>query len=301
MSPHFSIPRLRPGRTAPLLVLIALVLSVPEVSRAGAWAEEDKGLYLKLSGAYGVANWQFKDDGERFRLLSPNERGRFESRALRFYGAFGIAPDLTFVASTSFVSARVESDFVTITTTGLSDVSFGLKYQFLDEPFVGSVRGRIYTPTGYTPDPRGLKTPPLGLGVPMYQVDAMAGKSFHPIPLYASASFGIRFRGSRTTSSGTRLDYPPELPYSLEVGVDATDWLLVRGMLRGLQGLGDPSALSIFTLTPRTQSYVKVGPGVIVTIWDDIQVALDYRYTVAGVNALQSHEFSLGVAVDTVF
>lgn len=287
----------------PLLLAIAAVavVALPRPASAGAWAQEDKGVYLKASAAYSYADEQYKAEGEKLQLLSTNEEGTLESRAVRFYGEFGLLPRLTFLTSTSIVRNTVDSRLVNITTTGMGDFRAGLKYQFLDDPVVVSLASVWTLPTGYTAQPENPKVPTLGLGVPMHTATLAVGKSFYPVPLYASAEVGFRVRGGRELSNGDRLEYPPELPYALEVGVDATDWLMVRGALRGLHGFGDPEELNVFTLSPRTQSYLKVGPSVLFTVAERVQIQLDYMYTPVGVNALRSHEFTAGTALDYTF
>lgn len=273
-------------------------LLIPTPARAGAWAQEDKGLYTKLSGAYSFATQQYKESGETFRLLSEDEPGRFDSYGALLYTEFGLLPNLTVTMSTAFQSAVVESNLVEIRTTGVGDVRTGLKYQFLDRPLVASVGATVTTPTGYTPDPAAAKAPTLGLGVPMYEGRLLVGKSFHPFPMYASAEAGFRARGARRSRSDERVDYPPEIPYLAEIGVHPLDWLTLRGVVDGVAGLGDPLALDAFSLSPLTQSYTKLGPSIIVTIAECFQINADYLYTVAGVNAVQSHDFTVGVAVD---
>jgi hypothetical protein len=283
------------------LVTAVLGVGVPRSAAAGAWAQEDKGLYLKISGAHSRAGKQYKENGETFPLLSANESGTYRSSAVRLYGAFGLLPDLTYIASTSIVSSVVESSLVRIRTTGLADFSTGLKYQFLDKPFVASVSSLVTVPTGYTAEPTNVKTPTLGLGVPMYEANLLFGKSFYPAPIYASAEVGIRLRGSRASASGNTVDYPPEMPFVAEVGVHATDWLLARAMLFGIHGFGDPGDLNLFSLSPTTQRYMKLGPSVIVTLREQLQLNFDYLYTLTGVNAVKSHDFAAGVALDYKF
>jgi hypothetical protein len=159
----------------------------------------------------------------------------------------------------------------------------------------------VTIPTGYTPDPPTVKTPTLGLGVYAVEGALLAGKSFYPVPLYASGQFGFRYRGARTSRNGDTVDYPPELPYMLEVGVNATDWLLARAVLNGVIGLGDPQEITAFSLSPTTQSYTKLGPSLIFNLGDSIQLNVDYLYTIDGINAVKSHDIMVGFAVDTVF
>lgn len=287
-----------PTHLAVLACLLVATWLTPRGALAGAWAQEDKGIYAKLSGGYSFATRQYKESGETFQLLSEDERGRFDLYSLLLYTEFGLLPKLTVTMSTAFTSAVVDSNLVNIRTTGLGDVRTGLKYQFLDSPLVVSAGAEVTAPTGYTPDPAAAKAPTLGLGVPMYEGKLLVGKSFYPFPMYVSAEAGFRLRGARRSRTGERVDYPPEIPYLAEVGVNAFDWLTLRGMVNGVEGLGDPLALDAFSLSPLTQSYTKVGPSIIVTIAERFQINADYLYTVAGINAIRSHDFTVGFAID---
>ena len=141
-----------------LIILAAtLVVCTPRDAEAGAWAQEDKGLYAKLAFARSLATEQYKETGETFQLLSEDEKGRFDSWALQMYAELGLLPKLTVTMSTQVMSAKTESDLVRIRTTGVSDVRAGLKYQFLDKPLVLSAATRFTVPTGYTPRPGGAE------------------------------------------------------------------------------------------------------------------------------------------------
>lgn len=289
-----------PDAAPPVAVLAVLVvlLVFPSAARAGAWAQKDKGLYAKASIVRSSAGRQYKENGETFQLLSENEPGSFTLWGLLVYGEFGLLPKLTVTMSTQLSTAAVESDLIEVRTSGMGDVRTGLKFQFLDEPLVMSVMGTVTTPTGYTPDPSVTKAPTLGLGVPMYEGSLLIGKSFHPLPMYASAQTGFRYRGSRLSRGGDTVDYPPEIPYLAEVGVQPVDWLWVRGVVNGVHGLGDPDALDAFSLSPLTQSYTKVGPSLIFNLGEHYQINVDYLYTATGVNAVQSHDITVGFALD---
>ena len=286
-----------PRRWLAIVSLLAFV-ALPRTASAGAWAQEDKSTYVKLSVARSLATQQYKEDGDTFQLLSEDEKGRYDSWGTFLYAEFGLLPRLTAMASTQFMASTIESDLVRIRTSGIGDFRFGLKYQFLDDPIVMSASGWLTAPTGYTPDPPQIKAPTLGLGVFAGSANLLIGKSFYPAPFYVSGSVGFRYRGQRTSRGGDTVDYPPEVPYRLEAAWGPADWVWVRALLNGVWGLGNPQELNTFSLTSLTQSYTKVGPSVIFTIADHYQINLDYLYTVAGINSVQSHDISLGFALD---
>ncbi|MFP4598746.1 MAG: hypothetical protein ACLFVJ_10870 [Persicimonas sp.] len=266
---------------------------------AGAWAQEDGGLYVQLAVAGERASEQFKKNGETFRLLSEDEKGSFTSLGTFLYAEYGLLPSFTLVTSSAFRHVELDSDQIASTARGFGDFFVGGRYQFLDGPVVVSALLGAKYPTGYTPDPPELRAATLGNGVQEYEGRLLVAKSFHPAPIYASGEVGYRLRGSRANASGGTVDYPPEIPYFLEVGWAPLDWMWLRGVADGVWGTGDPVALDSISLTPTTQQYLKVGPSLIVSFLDDYQVQLDYTYTVMGINALQSQQLTVGLAVDT--
>lgn len=265
---------------------------------AGAWAQEDRGLYVQLSVAGEVAGEQYKETGETFQLLSEDDEGDFRSLGSFLYAEFGVLPSLTMVAATAYRHVELDSVQVRSTARGFGDFQLGARYQFLDEPLVMSAFVGAKYPTGYTPDPPELRSATLGNGVQEYEGRLLVGKSFYPAPVYVSGEVGFRMRGARPTANGDRLDYPPEIPYFLEIGYGPTDWIWLRGVVDGVWGTGDPVAIEGVSLTPLTQRYTKVGPSVIFSFLDNYQLQLNYTYTVLGVNALKSQQVSLGFAVD---
>lgn len=279
-------------------LLVFAVLTLPAQTFAGAWAQEDLGLYLKLSGEYETASEQYKETGETFQLLSEDLPGEYTGTAVSLYAEFGILPSLTIYGATSYKRLVISGEAIEGTTTGIGDALLGAKYQILDEPLVLSISGAIKAPTGYTPNPQEARLATLGNGVYEQEARLLVGRSFYPAPFYVSAEVGYRFRGSFEARQST-IDYPNEIPYFAEIGYGPFDWIWVRGVLSGLEGTGDPQALDQFTLTPLTQSWIKAGPSLIVTLFDDYQINADYLYTLSGINTIASHQVFVGVALDT--
>ncbi len=293
MPPKHACTNARRCLTTAIILLTTLYTSS---AFAGAWAQPDKGAYLKASYGLSTGENQYKDRGDVFPMLSEDIDGYFLGMGAFIYAEFGLFPRLTVFGSTAYQQLVLESDFQKATTTGFGDLTLGARYQFIDNPAVFSFSMAAKLPTGYSPD-LDIMTPTLGNGV--YEVDMrlLVGKSFYPFPMYVSAEGGYRYRGQRMTSLGTEVDYADELPYAAEIGYSLTNWVLLRGTILGVYGLGNPQSLDIFSLTPIAQSYTKVGPSVIFTIAERYQLNADYAYTVAGINTVKSHDFSLGFAI----
>ena len=71
---------------------------------------------------------------------------------------------------------------------------------------------------------------------------------------------------------------------------------LFRGTLDGIVALGDTSALEVAALSPPASSSFRVGGGLIVTLFNELQVNFDYNRIITGQNALLADQFGVGMA-----
>jgi hypothetical protein len=288
--------------------LLALTALAPADALAGAWAQEERGLYAKLAYGKSFATEQFKDGGETLQLLSEDLEGSFDLNSALLYVEYGAVERLTFTLSAALMDVTLDSPIQRVTVRGFGDVILGGRYQFIDGPVVASVMANFKTPGGYSPELGDLR-PTLGNGVNELDGRLSVGASFYPIPAYFSVDAGFRWRGSRSVrGGGSRVDFSNEIPFTGEVGYGfdlsgatggVANSLLLRGAFAGVYGLGDPGEINAVALTPTVQRFLKVGPSVIVTLFDEYQVSVDYMYTPLGVNALQSHDVFVGLAFDT--
>ncbi|MEM1348762.1 MAG: hypothetical protein AAGI01_09420 [Myxococcota bacterium] len=284
------------------MALTTLLIATSQDAFAGAWAQEDQGLYLKLSYARLTASEQFKDGGDTLPLLSEDIPGSFSQNGGILYAEYGVLPKFTLTFSLLASDVILDSNFETSRVRGLGDAFFGARYQFLDGPLVTSVSGQIKTPTGYTPD-NGALRPVLGNGVLEADGRLLVGKGF--AWGYFSVEAGFRWRGSRAAAGGaSTVDFSDEIPYAGEIGYtlrlknDVLNAVLIRATANGIYGLGDPGELEAITLTPTLQRFLKVGPSIIFVLFDQIQFNVDYMFTPTGVNTLQSRDLFVGIALD---
>lgn len=287
------------------MFIVASALTFPADAFAGAWAQPENTIYAKLSYAKSSATRQYKGSGGKQPLLTDDIPGSFDGDSVGLYVEYGLLPKLTVFGTTQVMSSELDSDIERAEVRGLGDVLVGARYQVLDAPLVLAVSSSFKAPTGYAPD-HGLLRPTLGNGVPEADLRLLVGKSFYPVPMYFSAEAGFRWRGDRPTPGGTdTVDFSNELPYSAELGYQVAlknkhiNWLLFRGALNGVWGLGDPSELNALSLTPPTQRFTKVGPSVIFGVLNKLELNIDYMYTVAGDNTLESHDVFVGLAIKT--
>lgn len=273
-------------------------------SYAGAWAQEDRGVYAKLSGAYASARTQFKNGGDEVQLLTDDLAGTFEARSIGFYIEYGLLPKWTLFGATTWMSVLLDSEEETVEVRGFGDLHLGVRHQFYDGPVVLAISSAIKTPTGYTPNPGFLK-PSLGNGVVEWDNRILVGKSFWPVPVYFSAEAGFRYRGKRTPEGGGQpVDFSNEIPYALEIGYGLSlsknghHQLLLRGAVQGVYALGDLEALNALSLTPTAQHFTKLGPSIILTLFQHTQINVDYMYTALGANTVRAHEIFVGLAWD---
>ncbi|RAL23582.1 hypothetical protein DL240_05330 [Lujinxingia litoralis] len=140
--------------------------------------------------------------------------------------------------------------------------------------------------------------PTLGNGVREHELGLSLGASLWPRPFYGSLTAAYRLRGSRQAAGGEQIEMFDEIPIMAEVGWAPHPSLWIRGLAQGVIGLGPPESLDIFNLTPLTQSYLKVGPGLILTIPGGIQLSLDVMLTPWGINTVQSVDGIVGIAYE---
>lgn len=291
---------MRSVRVVGLLVALA-VASTSGSAWAGAWTQPAGSFYLKLSFSITQASQQIKN-GKEQPLLSFSDRGDTWEGTIYAYGEYGLPFDipggLTVIAGLPYKFSEIDSTRALRRTEGIGDLNLGLRWGIPVpiDPFVLSLQVEGKFPTGYTANlPEGEAIPWLGNGVLEGTASLLVGYSAYPIPIYATGGFGLRLRGSDDNDFGT-IDYDNELPWSFELGGTIADMVLIRAFTDGIIALGDIEGLEVAALTPPASSHVRVGGGVIVTLFDQLQLNIDYNQILTGENALLANQIAFGVA-----
>jgi len=283
------------------LLICAVVLPTARPAEAGAWTQLPGSFYLKLSFGISQADTQIKGQDEQ-PLLSFSDQGQVWEGALSFYGEYGIPLDipggLTVIGSLPYKFSEIDSEIALRRTEGIGDVMLGLRWGIPIDmgPAVVSLQVEGKIPTGYTANlPEGAKIPWLGNGVPEVTSWLLAGYSAYPIPIYTTGGVGFRWRGEDENNFGV-VDFDNEIPWTIEVGGSIAGIVLIRAVADGIVALGDTAGLEVAALTPPASNSLRIGGGVIVTLFDELQLNADYNRVLTGENIVLADQFTFGVA-----
>jgi hypothetical protein len=287
-----------------LAALIIGALTGVGPAHAGAWTQSPGGGYLKLSYGTASANDQFGFDGQTRPIVDGIDDYPFADRSVYLYGEYGVSGRLTAIALVPFKRLYVHDRLFRYRTTGLGDIGVGARWRaWSGGPWVVSLAAMAALPTNYH---RGTE-PPLGAGRVDVTAGLEAGRSFHPLPAWATAAAGFRYRSSIEISregGGTSAappaaavsDFADQLTWQLEGGWSVHPRLTLSVQARGVHAFAtDDNAFSI-TSIPTSERYVKLGGGVAVNVLSRVAVTGEAFTTPAGRNTAQSIDIGLGVA-----
>lgn len=215
------------------LLLALLFILQPATSGAGAWSMSKGGFYSKVSYNRYVTDSIFGKGGGRNAL---DNKAKFYDNNVTWYGEYGLTNHLTLSASLPYKNLRSsywkqyeendqeKNDYIVKRYHGFGDVEAGVKYCFLQSPFVSAVQF-LYKNAGlYTHREKVIP----GNNQSDYEIRLLAGKSLWPFPGYFGAEAGYRLR-TRTPSD--------EFKYLLEFGMNLTKKLSLRLKLDGTKSM----------------------------------------------------------------
>ena len=240
------------------LLIAALFLSSPDISRAGAWCAPEGAFYGKLSLNHYTTDTTFTSNGSRERIANG---GKFYDTNMTFYGEYGLLDRLTLSCSVPYkwlqsgtwnettVNDLAKRQHATSHYNGPGDVEAGLKLGLIKEPFVGSVQF-LYKNAGlYTSHENVLP----GNNQSDYEIRLLAGKSLWPFPGYCGAEAGYRFRTKAPSD---------EFKYLVEFGMDLFGPLSLRVKLDGTKSMHNADKVS--TPKPIRSAYVDEATGQVI-------------------------------------
>ena len=287
----------------PWIPLAALLLAAaPGRLEAGAWTQSKGGFYSKLAGLSFSSLAYLDTDGERHdRAVDPQEE--LSDRGLSAYLEYGLLDRLTLVASLpykslSFTNPREARYFEALDSTivrehpdqsasGLADLELRLRWRLLLDPAVVSLAAGGKLPLGYeVPGELPESYVPLGTGETDAEVRLLVGRSLYPVPGYVTGTLGYRLRGG---------EYGNELFHGLEAGY-SWNRLLVKGVVEGIQTLGDCGATGETGGLVGDQNNLKLSPGLIWSINDRLEISADLFHIAAGCNTAAGTTYAVGLA-----
>ena len=289
-SPHLGPPAGASALTASLLVALG-VLAAPTALWAGAWTQAQSGSYFKIAALSFSSEEDLDAAGDRVGKPGMGELTDFSMSA---YLEYGLRDRLTLVAVLPYKRLVDERRFATEagTVTGVgrerhrgpADLEMRLRWRWRTEPAVVSLALGGKFPLGYKM--RQDSNVPLGTGELDGDIRLLVGKSLYPFPGYLTGTGGYRKRGG---------DFGDELFFGLEAGIN---WkrLLVKGSAESIRTLGDCGSTGQAGLTG-DQDNLKVSPGVIWSLDQNLELGLDLFHLVSGCNTAAGTTYALGLAL----
>ena len=253
-----------------------ILLSIQNLSFAGAWAQTKGHYYTKLTFIYSKAD----------ALYGIDYPVKFDDHAVYFYGEYGLFSRTSIILSApTFKQSINEASGVRGKTTGFvaGDFELQAKYQFLDKPIVASGLIGTKIPVVYNV----VDFPPLGNGETDYDVKLLLGFSLYPIPAYLTGDIGYRLRGG---------DFEDEIQYNFEAGYTFFNKYLVRGVTTGIKSMKMEAGLSDLLGFPLSQEQVRVGGGLIYKLNQRIEFDITYLKTISGNYIPKANEVFIGIA-----
>ncbi len=207
---------------------------------AGAWTMAKGHLYSRLAFNYYYSDEKFTNGGGKKDF---KWNGKFKDYNVSLYVEYGITDRLTVLTSLYYKKIKKEDDFIKMTTYGIGDIDFGVKFNvFKGKKGVFSIQGLVKIPDAYDEDDEL----PLGNGQYDYELKALMGFSLWPtIPGYMNFELGYRWRTEEPAD---------ELRYLVEFGMDFTKKLYGRVKLDGIKGLDNGKIVKDLSGNP-TLSY----------------------------------------------
>ena len=290
----------RPSRLRPWIPLALLLAAVPARLDAGAWTQSTGGFYFKLAGLSFRSQEYLNTDGERQDRVEAPSTEELSDQGLSAYLEYGLRDHLTLVATLPYKRLLFEKRDVKVfgppadttiireyadeTRSGLADLELRLRWRLLLDPAVVSLAVGGKFPMGYKMRPESFV--PLGTGESDGEVRLLVGKSLYPLPAYVTGSLGYRRRGG---------DFGDELFHGLEAGY-SWNRLLVKGVVEGIQTLGDCGAMGEGGGLIGDQNSLKLSPGLIWSFNDRLEISADLFHIASGCNTAAGTTYALGLA-----
>ena len=244
-------------RSAPALpCCLMVILCLPALLHAGAWCMQPGALYVKLSRNQYFTVDTFDKHGDKHR--NPNG-SHFHDYNVTLYAEYGLARNLSVFSSLPYKWLRSHYRFYegddkkrsSYRYNGLGDFELGLKYCFLEKPFVLSLQGLVKAAWFYD----GHEEVPPGNNQNDYELKLLAGKSLWPFPGYCGLELGYRWRTN---------DPSDEYRYLVEFGMNLTEKFFCRIKLDGIKSV--KNARRSAPPEPVTSAYVDYETGQVVKV-----------------------------------
>lgn len=261
------------------------------------------GCWKPVEGFAEVYNkfyWTTQDYDYRGEQTNKANSGRYEEFRTELKVEYGLRDELNLLFSAPYKWARWEDRNGTLENRCVEFVAVGAKLS-LSEDYkrntAASLQVKFETPGGYDKD----DPPSLGHEKSDLETRLMVGKV-----LDNKKVFGTPLRLYHV---GGEVDYRTlnnKIPYFLEVGVQPTEWMLIKGMIDGIFATSDidQPATNSELINKKYEDYAKVIGEVLISrdglfnVLKDVEglsIGLGYGYTFSGKNTGLGSEVTLKI------
>lgn len=288
----------------------------------GAWVKEFNRFYSEVNFGYASSDKIFNSTGKKIDiglLKNPAFPGSvflgtidstYKQYDTNLYIEYGLGFDLELMLNLPmFVVAQQTTVDGNYTAEGMGDGLFGLKYKWLDKPWLVSAvsveSSLLFGNENEEGTLTGKVNQPIPLGDGEWDVAArlFLSKGFYPLPLYLSGDFGYRVR---TTGN---IDYFNDYPWSFEVGYtqtlrkeknalkNVTLSAGIRGLISSKDQITDANlgGLAATGVAPG-QEFGNVYGGLFLNLYKGLALVSSVSYSLYGKNTGAGYAFRTGLA-----
>lgn len=285
-----------------------LLLLCPLLAQAQAWTQPKGHGYFKVSYGQAGAGEQFDFAGDRIPYAEGVSGDAFQDRSVYLYGEYGVTDRLTVVTLLPRKRLTVHTaNGDEQSTDGLGSAMLGLRWRSTQTTLSSlAINVAAVVPMGYARN----RTPAIGPGQADVQANLAYGRSLYPLPGYAQASLGFRFRsevyafsraidcptGTSTCQSDLQPSYDDEWLFAAEAGLSLDRWALLQVLTHGVWSNQPPeTGFDPANPIPTRQRYFKAGLGVTLYPFPDVGLGVQYFTTPYGRNTVRSHDWFFGL------
>lgn len=282
-------------------------------SFAQAWVKSCGDVYVKFFYDAVTAKEQFAFDGAVKPMADNVSENAFFDRSLYLYAEGGLSNEITLSASLPYKRVITRDASFKYTTYAFGSAQIGTRYKLNELVGITGWADALATnfaltlPLGYT---RNF-TPSAGAGQVDAEISLNYGRSFHPIPAYAQAGLGFKYRSAiyalskavdcvegvdKNCTPDKKADYGDEITFAISGGYNLTKWLLLTLQTSGVFSVSKPTeGFSVANPIPTKQRYLKIGAGVRTTPIENFGVSFDTAIIPSGSNIFKGIEMTLGL------
>lgn len=279
------------------------LLLVSQNAYAGAWTLKRGQFWIKSSFYYQKTNERYYSRNTPCPLnencTAAGQRVDFafdgESRLTALYleASYGLFNPLELTLEVPYfnISFTDLADPERDNTTGIGDLRFGARYNFLSKPILSTFKVEAKAPTGFFN--KDTEAVPVGDGQWDLEFEGQFGKSLWPLPAYVNLDLGYRFRFKPDAETST-LDPGDEFYFRGEAGYNLTRSFLLKVSLHGL--FGQKFKQTDLTIEDSEREILYIEPGFYWVVKGPLALESSVQISLSGKNFPAGQIYSFGVS-----